>query len=32
MRHRAREAAVARYNAEAQRPALFRAWGYQSRR
>jgi len=27
MRHRARAAALARFNAEAQRPALFAAWG-----
>jgi hypothetical protein len=27
MRRRAREAAADRYNAEAQRPALYRAWG-----
>ena len=27
MRQRARDAALARYNAEAQRPALFAAWG-----
>jgi glycosyltransferase involved in cell wall biosynthesis len=27
MRRRAREAAVEKYNAEAQRPALYAAWG-----
>jgi glycosyltransferase involved in cell wall biosynthesis len=27
MRHRARQVAVERYNAEAQRPALYAAWG-----